>query len=90
MDETFGCTVCGGDQCHEELAEEVFHIGEQYVLVTNIPAAVCNRCGDLTFSADTVEQVRALAHSETEPAESIRLNVFEFQQQSEAAATPGH
>ena len=69
---------------------EVFHIGDKHVLVTNIPASVCNRCGDATFSADTVEQVRALAHSETEPAVSIRLNVFKFQQQSEAAATPGH
>ena len=89
MDEAFGCTVCGGDRCHEELVEEVFHIGEQYVLVDRIPAAVCNRCGDLTFSADTVEQVRVLVHGETEPAKSIRLNVFEFRHQSKAAAMPG-
>ena len=82
MDGAFGCTACGGDRSHEELVDEVFYISEQYVLITNVPASVCNRCGDLTFSADTVEQVRVLAHSETECAKSIRLNVFEFQQQS--------
>ena len=89
MDEVFGCTVCGADECHEELVDEIFHIGNQYVLVDRIPAAVCNRCGDLTFSADTVEQVRLLVHGETEPVKSIPLNVFEFRNASEATP-PAH
>ena len=89
MEEAFGCAVCGSDGHHEELVEEVFHIEDQYVLVDHIPAAVCNRCGDLTFSAETIEQVRVLVHGETEPAKSIPLRVFEFRHQSEATATTG-
>ena len=89
MVEAFGCAVCGSDSYREEFVEEVFHIDDQYILVDRIPAVVCNRCGDLTFSAETIEQVRVLVHGETEPAKSIPLNVFEFQHQGQATATPG-
>ena len=78
MEEAFGCAVCGADECHEELVEEIFHIGEQYVLVDHIPAAVCDRCGDLTFSAETVEQMRILVHGETKPERSVALSVFKY------------
>ena len=82
----FRCSVCGADECHEEKVEEVFHLGDQYVLVDNMPAAVCNRCGDMTFSADTVERVRVLVHGQTRPAKSIPLSVFEFPHDGDRAA----
>ena len=40
------CTICGSDERQEKLAEEVFRIDGQYVLVDQIPANVCNRCGE--------------------------------------------
>lgn len=87
MDEASSCTVCGAGGWREKLVEEVFRIGERYVLVDHIPAAVCNRCGDLTFSADTVEQVRVLVHSEVKPVKSIPLSVFEFGHETATAVT---
>ena len=81
----FRCTVCGADGCHEERVEELFHLGDQYVLVDNMPAAVCNRCGDMTFSADTVERVRILVYGQTRPAKSIPLSVFEFPRDGDRA-----
>ena len=85
-DNVFRCTVCGADGCHEERVEEVFHLGDRYVLVDNMPAVACNRCADMTFSADTVERVRVLVHGQTRPAKSIPLSAFELPRDGDRAA----
>ena len=83
----FRCTVCGADGCHEEMVDEIFHLASQYVLVDNMPAAVCNRCGDRTLSADTVERARVMVHGKTKPVKSIPLIVYELPQDGEKAIT---
>ena len=83
----FRCTVCGADGCHEEMVDEIFHLAGQYVLVDNMPAAVCNRCGDRTLSADTVERARVVVHGQTKPVKSIPLIVYELPQDGEKTIT---
>jgi len=48
------------------------------VLVDGIPAKVCMRCGEQTFSRETTECVRRMAQGQTAPARSVPLGVFEF------------
>jgi len=74
----FMCPVCHSHESREELVEEIFQIDGKYVLVDRIPATVCVRCGEETFSRETTEKVRLLVHGQAKPAKSIALEVFEF------------
>ena len=74
----FTCSICGAREGREEFVEEVFRIDGKYVLVDHIPACVCTRCGEETFSRETTERVRLLVHGKAKPTKSIALNVFEF------------
>ena len=74
----FACPVCHSRESREELTEEVFQMDGKYVLVDHIPATVCVRCGEETFSRETTEKVRLLVHGQAKPTKSIALDVFEF------------
>ena len=74
----FTCSVCGAREGREEFVEEVFRIDGKYVLVDHIPASVCARCGEETFSRETTERLRLLVHGKAKPTKSIAVKVFEF------------
>ncbi|MBI4456497.1 MAG: YgiT-type zinc finger protein [Acidobacteria bacterium] len=52
------------------------HVEGRRVLVEHIPAQVCQRCGEATFSRETAEKVRRQVHSETRPVRTVPLDVF--------------
>ena len=56
----FTCAVCQSRESREELTEEIFRIDGKYILVDRIPATVCVRSGEETFSRETTERVRLL------------------------------
>ena len=74
----FTCAVCGAREGRDEFVEEVFRVDGKYVLVDHIPARVCARCGEGSFSRETTERVRLMVHRQTSPAKSVALKVFEF------------
>ena len=74
----FTCSVCGPGDSREALVEEVFRIDGKYVLVDRIPATVCARCGEESFSRETTERIRLMVHGRTKPAKSVALKVFGF------------
>ena len=74
----FQCHVCGFEQMHEELVNEVFFIDGKLILVENIPAMICTHCGEATFSRETTEKIRRMVHGEAQPVKSIEVDVFAF------------
>jgi YgiT-type zinc finger domain-containing protein len=74
----FQCHVCGATEAHTELVNEVFLIGDKFVLVENIPAMVCNQCGEITFSRETTEKIRRMVHGEAQPVKTVQLDVFAY------------
>ncbi|MEI7848748.1 MAG: YgiT-type zinc finger protein [Chloroflexota bacterium] len=74
----FRCHVCGSDRAREELVNDVFQIDGKPVLVENIPAQVCERCGEEIFSKETTEKVRLLLHSKAKPVKSVKMDVFAY------------
>ena len=78
------CTACGADRSRDELVDEVFRVDQRYVLVGRIPARVCVRCGEQSFSRETTERVRRMLHGHAEPTRSIPLRIFEFTQDGAA------
>jgi HTH-type transcriptional regulator/antitoxin MqsA len=72
----FKCHVCGSNAAREESVSEVFTIDGRRVLVEHIPAQVCERCGEATFSRTTTEKVRRLVHGEGRPVRTVPMDVF--------------
>jgi len=72
----FQCHVCGSPTAKSEFVSEVFAIEGRRVLVEHIPAQVCERCGEATFSREITEQIRQLVHGTTRPVKTIPLDVF--------------
>ena len=76
----FDCHVCGHQVAKREFVSEVFTVAGRRVLVENIPAQVCERCGEATFSRETTEQIRRLVHESRRPLKTIPLDVFALAQ----------
>ena len=74
----FACGVCQATESREELVEEVFLLDRKYVLVSGIPAVVCVRCGEQSFSRETTEKIRRMVHGQAEARESVAMDVFDF------------
>ena len=74
----FTCAVCHAEECRDELVTEPFQIDGQYVFVERIPAVVCARCGEESFSSGTTEKIRLLVQNRTEPTDSIVMPLSEF------------
>ena len=72
------CAVCHAEENRNELVEEVFRVDGRYVLVDSIPAVVCSRCGEQTFSRETVEKVRLMVHGKAKAIRSLPMQVFRF------------
>ncbi|OGA21367.1 MAG: YgiT-type zinc finger domain-containing protein [Betaproteobacteria bacterium RIFCSPLOWO2_02_FULL_67_26] len=72
----FKCHVCGGTAAREDLVSEVFTVDGRRVLVERIPAQVCERCGEATFSRATTEKARRLVHGEGRPVRTVPMDVF--------------
>lgn len=74
----FKCEICGSTEARQEVVDEVFHVGARYVLVEHIPAMVCAKCGEKTFSREAVESVRMKLHGAARPARSLEMDVFAY------------
>lgn len=74
----FKCHVCGSTEYREELVNEVFQFDGKPVLVENIPAQVCVRCGEEIFTRETTEKVHLLVHGKAKPIKSVQMDVFAY------------
>ena len=72
------CLVCHEEKSKTELVEEILKIDGQYVLVEGVPATVCQRCGERTFSRDAVERMRRLVGNSASPAKTVQLQVYDY------------
>jgi YgiT-type zinc finger domain-containing protein len=72
------CHVCGATEARQALVDEVFVIDGRHVLVEGIPASVCTRCGEATFSRETTERVRRMVHGEAKPVRAVAMEVFAY------------
>ena len=72
----FRCHVCGSTDCREARLSEVLTVSGRRVLVENVPARVCARCGEAVISRDTTERVRQMLHGHTQPLRTEPLDVF--------------
>ena len=72
----FHCHVCGHNAAKSELVSEVFNLEGRRVLVENIPARVCEHCGEAVFSRETTERIRQMVHGAGHPVKTVPMDVF--------------
>ena len=61
-----------------ELVDEAFVVDGAIVFVKQIPARVCENCGDVTFSREAPEKVRRIIHGESKPISRVEVPVYEY------------
>lgn len=76
----FKCHVCGSEQGKAEKVVQIFFIDDKPMIVEDVPATVCSRCGEAILDISTVEKIRQMAYGNTRPIRSIMADVFEFPQ----------
>jgi HTH-type transcriptional regulator / antitoxin MqsA len=74
----FRCHVCGNTSAKSDFVNEIFTVEGRRMLVEQIPAQVCDRCGEATFSRETTEKIRRLVHGAGQPVRTVPLEVFAF------------
>jgi HTH-type transcriptional regulator / antitoxin MqsA len=72
----FSCHVCGHNAARRESVSEVFNLEGRRVLVENIPALVCEHCGEAVFSRETTERIRQIVHGAARPVKTVTMDVF--------------
>lgn len=77
--------VCGSEESHQELVNEIFQINGRFYLVEQIPATVCDRCGEEIFSRETTERIRMMLHGDAKPIKSISVDVFSYDSEAKAS-----
>ncbi len=75
----FKCHVCGSSEEHLTEVSEIFQVDGKFFLVENVPAKVCSRCGEETFSRETTERIRSMLHGDAKPSHSVSLDIFSYQ-----------
>lgn len=81
----FKCHVCGSEESHQALINEIFQINGNFYLVEQIPATVCSHCGEETFSRETTERIRMMLHGDAKPIKSISVDVFSYESEAKAS-----
>lgn len=75
----FKCHICNSTEFKEDVVDEIFDIEGKRVLVEQIPATICGRCGEMTFSRETTERIRRLVHGEGKTKKSLTIDVFAYE-----------
>jgi YgiT-type zinc finger domain-containing protein len=68
------CYFCARGVLEERRVTVDFRWGEKLTIIHNVPATVCNECGERYYDASVVEQMEALAVSGPTQAE-VRVPV---------------
>jgi len=68
------CTLasCPGSYESREVLHAVRHRGA-VVVIDHVPAEVCNVCGDVLLSPDTIRHIERILDQRSTPAESVPL-----------------
>lgn len=74
---THKCHVCGGQSIHTNTTYTQW-IDGRLIVVENVPAWVCEQCGETVFDPDVVERLQALIWSDARPVRVIEAPVYDL------------
>ena len=59
-----------------EIIEE--YPDDKYLFIENVPAEVCMKCGEKTYSPEVTDKLLRFARDEFKPVKTIKVPVFNF------------
>ncbi len=72
------CYFCGGEVEERRITVD-YRWGEQLVvIIKNVPAGVCQICGEQFFKAEVVKEMEKLAHSPEKPLSTVQVPLREL------------
>lgn len=76
------CYLCGGPMAFQQVTAENWW-GERLALVENVPAWVCEQCGEQYFDAETCKQLDRLRQAPPSVLRTVQVPVYAFSEESE-------
>jgi len=71
------CVFCGG-KVSEDTVTFVYDEDDKYFFVEHVPAEVCTRCGERTYSPEVTDEILNIAKHKVKPVKTINIPVFDF------------
>lgn len=71
------CVFCGGD-VEKRVVTFIYDENDDYFFIENVPAEVCARCGEKTYSPEVTDELLKLAKRKGKPTKTLNVPVFEF------------
>ena len=71
------CVFCGGETTKMSVTFSYEEEGK-YFLVENVPAEVCERCGEKTYSPEVTDELLKFAKEQFRPVRKVEVPVFDF------------
>ncbi len=71
------CDLCGG-RVIEQKTTYTLKVGERFIMIENVPAKLCQQCGETLYSPDVVERLQKTIWSNRDPEKTIETPVFDF------------
>jgi len=71
------CVFCGGKT---EIGKATFMYEDEnkYLFIENVPAEICTKCGEKTYSPDVTDKLLEFAKNKFKPEKIIKVPVFNF------------
>ena len=71
------CVFFGGKVVKRNVAF-IYEKGDKYIIVENVPAEVCIKCGEKTYSPKVTDELLKFAKNEFPPVKTMEVPVFNF------------
>jgi YgiT-type zinc finger domain-containing protein len=69
------CEYCSGTIV-ERTVDLPRKVGEKYVLIRNVPAGVCRKCGTRYYTANVLKTIEAVVHGRKKVEREIPMAVY--------------
>ncbi len=76
------CYFCGG-KVREQRVDVDFWWGDKLVIFEDVPARVCQQCGEKFFRSEVYEEMESMVQREEKPLARITVDVINFGQRLE-------
>ena len=71
------CVFCGG-KAEKKRVTFSYNEDSKYLLVENVPAEVCSKCGEKTYSPEVTDELLRIAKTDFQPAKTVEVPVYDF------------
>ena len=73
------CDFCSDGRLEQTQVREYYRVGRGLVVIENVPAYVCSKCGERYYDADVAKQMRKLSKRGRQIKQRISFPLVRFE-----------